>query len=187
MTRPAATTSTRCTGSSRPRYSRSSDHYPPGTADEPAERRENSETPYVTIWHTTVGDALYIRSALGLENGWFRRARRARPGRIDTGVHYGCHLELADPGPPERTSTPRCTESSTGSASTDRAIGSLSQRCRSWKSVSHRVPLWAFFASSPVRLGFGIPNCYLRPRSVAPSTGSLGPAAGVGLPLARCG
>ena len=37
---------------------------------------------FVTIWAVRVGDAIYIRSAHGLENPWFQRARRAGQGRI---------------------------------------------------------------------------------------------------------
>ncbi|PUB20880.1 hypothetical protein C8K30_11591 [Promicromonospora sp. AC04] len=52
----------------------------------------------VTIWHTVVGDALYIRSARGPENGWFRRALDARQGRVEAGgVTRTVTFQLAPP------------------------------------------------------------------------------------------
>jgi hypothetical protein len=52
----------------------------------------------IPIWHTTVGDALYIRSARGPENGWFRRALRSGAGQVSAGgVTKDVTFELADP------------------------------------------------------------------------------------------
>lgn len=48
-------------------------------------RTDGTLRPPVTIWHVRLGDALYVRSARGPENGWFRRARTARLGRINAG------------------------------------------------------------------------------------------------------
>jgi hypothetical protein len=63
-----------------------------------SERPDGSLRPFVTIWHTTVGDDLFIRSAHGPENGWFRRALRAGVGRISAGeVTEDVTFELADP------------------------------------------------------------------------------------------
>ncbi|WP_043497290.1 DUF2255 family protein [Georgenia sp. SUBG003] len=54
---------------------------------------------YVTIWHVRSGDAVYIRSAHGPDNGWFRRAMAAGTGRIRSGgVERDVTFELADPG-----------------------------------------------------------------------------------------
>jgi hypothetical protein len=39
----------------------------------------------VPIWQVRVGDAVYIRSALGPDNGWFRRALVTGLGRIVSG------------------------------------------------------------------------------------------------------
>jgi hypothetical protein len=62
------------------------------------QRTDGTLRPYVTIWHTTVGDALFIRSAHGPENGWFRRALQAGIGRIDAGgVSKAVTFELASP------------------------------------------------------------------------------------------
>lgn len=52
----------------------------------------------IPIWHTTLGDALYIRSARGPENGWFRRAVRSGTGQISAGgVTKDVTFQLADP------------------------------------------------------------------------------------------
>ncbi|GAA5205952.1 DUF2255 family protein [Microbacterium kyungheense] len=61
-------------------------------------RPDGTLRPYVTIWHVGVGDALYLRSAHGPENGWFRRALRAGTGRISSGgVEQDVTFGLADP------------------------------------------------------------------------------------------
>src|SRR4051794_14327641 len=62
-------------------------------------RPDGSLRPYVTIWHTTLDDALYIRSAHGPQNGWFRRAVAAGSGRIAAGgVEKDVTFRFADPG-----------------------------------------------------------------------------------------
>ncbi len=40
---------------------------------------------YVTIWGVRVGDDLYVRSARGPTNPWFRRAKASGAGRIRAG------------------------------------------------------------------------------------------------------
>jgi hypothetical protein len=61
-------------------------------------RPDGTLRPFVTIWHTTVGDALYIRSARGPQNGWFRRAVQSGAGRIEAGgVSKDVTFEVADP------------------------------------------------------------------------------------------
>ncbi|SDS97295.1 DUF2255 family protein [Microterricola viridarii] len=63
-----------------------------------SERPDGSLRPATTIWHSALGDALYIRSAHGPENGWFRRALHAGRGRISAGgVEKDVTFELADP------------------------------------------------------------------------------------------
>jgi len=60
-------------------------------------RPDGSLRPYVTIWHVAVGDALYLRSAHGPENGWFRRAVRSGAGRISSGgVEQDVTFRVAD-------------------------------------------------------------------------------------------
>jgi hypothetical protein len=54
---------------------------------------------YVTIWTVRVGDDLYVRSAYGADNPWFRRARTAGTGRIRAGgVERDVTVAEADPG-----------------------------------------------------------------------------------------
>jgi hypothetical protein len=53
--------------------------------DVASRRADGSYSPYVTIWGVRSGDDIYIRSAHGPENGWFRRARTRGTGRIRTG------------------------------------------------------------------------------------------------------
>ena len=56
-----------------------------GPADEiqvASRRADGSLTPYVTIWAARLGDDLFVRSAYGPDNGWYRRARVSGAGRI---------------------------------------------------------------------------------------------------------
>jgi hypothetical protein len=48
-------------------------------------RKDGSDRPFVTIWTVRAGDDLYIRSAYGPDNPWYRRARHAGIGRIRAG------------------------------------------------------------------------------------------------------
>jgi hypothetical protein len=48
-------------------------------------RADGTLRPYVTIWVVRVGDDLYIRSAYGANNPWYRRARASGAGRIRAG------------------------------------------------------------------------------------------------------
>ena len=48
-------------------------------------RPDGSLRPYVTIWAVRSGDAIYVRSAYGWNNGWFQRALKAGRGRIRAG------------------------------------------------------------------------------------------------------
>jgi hypothetical protein len=45
-------------------------------------RPDGTLRPYVTIWTVRSGDDVYIRSAYGPENGWFRRAKDSGTGRV---------------------------------------------------------------------------------------------------------
>jgi hypothetical protein len=52
----------------------------------------------IPIWHTTIGDTLYIRSARGPENGWFRRAVQSGLGQVSAGgITKDVSFALADP------------------------------------------------------------------------------------------
>ena len=48
-------------------------------------RDDGSIRPYVTIWVVRAGDELYVRSAYGATNPWFRRAKASGTGRIRAG------------------------------------------------------------------------------------------------------
>jgi hypothetical protein len=59
-----------------------------GNAEELAiasRRPDGSLRPYVTIWAVRVGDDIYVRSAAGPDNPWFRRALASGDGRIRAG------------------------------------------------------------------------------------------------------
>ncbi len=45
-------------------------------------RPDGTLRPYVTMWVVRAGDDLYVRSAYGPDNPWFRRARASGVGRI---------------------------------------------------------------------------------------------------------
>jgi hypothetical protein len=48
-------------------------------------RSDGTLRPYVTIWTVRARDDIYIRSAYGRDNGWFRRALASGTGRIRAG------------------------------------------------------------------------------------------------------
>jgi hypothetical protein len=48
-------------------------------------RSDGTLRPFVTIWVVRVGDELYVRSAYGAANPWFRRALASGTGRIRAG------------------------------------------------------------------------------------------------------
>jgi hypothetical protein len=48
-------------------------------------RPDGSLRPYVTMWVARVGTEIYIRSAYGPENPWYRRATASGTGRIRSG------------------------------------------------------------------------------------------------------
>jgi hypothetical protein len=51
-----------------------------------ASRRPNgSLRPYVTMWIVRAGDDLYVRSAYGPDNPWYRRAAASGAGRLQGG------------------------------------------------------------------------------------------------------
>lgn len=48
-------------------------------------RTDGNLRPYVTIWVVRAGDELYVRSAYGVDNPWYRRALASGTGRIRAG------------------------------------------------------------------------------------------------------
>jgi hypothetical protein len=45
-------------------------------------RPDGTLRPFITIWFVTHGGDLYVRSAHGPENGWYRRALASGTGRV---------------------------------------------------------------------------------------------------------
>jgi hypothetical protein len=50
-----------------------------------SERPDGSLRKYIRIWVVRVDDGLYVRSAYGPDNAWFRRAKKSGIGRIRAG------------------------------------------------------------------------------------------------------
>ena len=48
-------------------------------------RSDGSLRPYVIIWVVRADDQIYVRSARGPDNGWYRRAKASGAGRIRAG------------------------------------------------------------------------------------------------------
>jgi hypothetical protein len=48
-------------------------------------RPDGSLRPYVTMWVVRAGDELYVRSAYGPTNPWYRRAKASGVGRVRAG------------------------------------------------------------------------------------------------------
>jgi hypothetical protein len=61
-------------------------------------RKDGTLRPQVTIWVVRVGEEIYIRSAYGPDNPWFRRAKASRTGRISAGG-VEKDVAFADPDP----------------------------------------------------------------------------------------
>ena len=62
-------------------------------------RPDGTLRPYVTMWTVRAGDDLYVRSAHGKDNPWYRRAKASGAGRIRAGG-LECDVTFggADPG-----------------------------------------------------------------------------------------
>jgi hypothetical protein len=62
-------------------------------------RKDGSLRPYVTMWVVRAGDELYVRSAYGPDNPWYRRAKASGAGRVRAGgVERDVTFADADPG-----------------------------------------------------------------------------------------
>jgi hypothetical protein len=62
-------------------------------------RPDGTLRPYVTIWVVRLDDDLYVRSAHGPDNPWFRRAKASGTGRIRAGgLERDVTFGDADPG-----------------------------------------------------------------------------------------
>jgi len=61
-------------------------------------RPDGTLRPWVRIWCMTLGDDLYVRSAYGPENGWYRRAASASRGRVRAdGLEHDVTFEAPRP------------------------------------------------------------------------------------------
>jgi hypothetical protein len=63
-----------------------------------SQRPDGTLRPYVTIWVVRAGDEIYVRSAYGIDNPWFRRATASHTGRIRAGG-VERDVTFADPEP----------------------------------------------------------------------------------------
>lgn len=61
-------------------------------------RRDGTLRPYVTMWVVRADDELYVRSAYGPNNPWFRRAKASGAGRIRAGG-LERDVSFAEPAP----------------------------------------------------------------------------------------
>jgi hypothetical protein len=64
--------------------------------DVASRRSDGTLSSYVTIWVVRVGDDVYIRSAYGPNNPWFRNAKARGRGRIRAGG-VECDVEFTPP------------------------------------------------------------------------------------------
>src|SRR5215216_7007937 len=63
-----------------------------------SERPDGTLRPNVTMWVVRLDDQLYVRSAYGPDNPWFRRAKASGAGRIRAGG-LERDVTFADPAP----------------------------------------------------------------------------------------
>jgi hypothetical protein len=63
-----------------------------------SERPDGTLRPYLTMWVVRVEEQLYVRSAHGADNPWFRRAKASGVGRIRAGG-LERDVTFADPAP----------------------------------------------------------------------------------------
>jgi hypothetical protein len=61
-------------------------------------RPDGTLRPYVTMWVVRAGDDLYVRSAYGADNPWFRRAKASGADRIRAGA-LERDVAFAEPAP----------------------------------------------------------------------------------------
>jgi len=61
-------------------------------------RQDGSLRPFVTMWVVRAGDGLFVRSAYGPDNPWYRRAKASGSGRVRAGgVERDVRFEDAEP------------------------------------------------------------------------------------------
>ena len=92
-----------------------------------SERPDGTLRPYVTMWVVRVDDELYVRSAYGANNPWFRRAKASGVGRIRAGG-LERDVTFAEPAPdvhPDIDATYRGKYDRYGPAIVGTVVGSL--------------------------------------------------------------
>jgi len=92
-----------------------------------SERPDGTLRPYVTMWVVRVDDELYVRSAYGANNPWFRRAKASGVGRIRAGG-VERDVTFAEPVPdvhPDIDATYRGKYERYGPAIVSTVVGSL--------------------------------------------------------------
>ena len=92
-----------------------------------SERPDGTLRPYVTMWVVRVDDELYVRSAYGANNPWFRRAKASGVGRIRA-VGLERDVTFAEPAPdvhPDIDATYRGKYERYGPAIVGTVVGSL--------------------------------------------------------------
>ena len=63
-----------------------------------SQRPDGTMRPYVRMWVVRAGDDLFVRSAYGPDNPWYRRARSSGTGRIRAGgLEQDVHFAEAAP------------------------------------------------------------------------------------------
>ena len=67
-----------------------------------SERRDGTMRPYVTMWVIRAGNDLFVRSAFGPNNPWFRRATASGVGRVQAGG-LERDVSFAEPAPDVHT------------------------------------------------------------------------------------
>ena len=94
-----------------------------------SERPDGTLRPYVTMWVVRVDDELYVRSAYGANNPWFRRAKASGVGRIRAGG-LERDVTFAEPAPdvhPDIDATYRGKYDRYGPAIVGTVVGSLAR------------------------------------------------------------
>ncbi len=61
-------------------------------------RSDGSLRPFITVWFVRADDDLYVRSAYGPDNGWYRRALSAGEGRVRVG-NWERDVSFEEPDP----------------------------------------------------------------------------------------
>jgi hypothetical protein len=111
-----------------------------GTAEElqlASRRADGTLRPFVTMWVVRVRDDLYVRSACGPDNGWYRRAKQSGAGRIGLAVCRPTSPSAKHHRVSEPRSTPRITPSTTA---TGRGLSALSSATTPTPSPSASFP-----------------------------------------------